>query len=54
MDVKLLRTIKTLVDFLFVSHVILDTFPELKQWKKYGNEDMVLKPRSIFSNNSTD
>lgn len=34
MDVKLLRTIKTSVDFLFVSHVILETFLELKQWKK--------------------
>lgn len=43
MDVKLLRTIKTSVDFLFVSHVILETFLELKQWKKDGNEKMVSK-----------
>jgi len=54
MDVKLLRTIKTSVDFLFVSHVILETFLKLKQWKKDGNEEMVLKPRSIFSNNPKD
>ena len=43
MDVKLLRTIKTSVDFSFVSHVILETFLEFKQWKKDGNEEMVSK-----------
>ena len=44
MDVKLLRTIKTSVDFLFqVVQVILETFLEFKQWKKDGNEEMVSK-----------